>query len=59
MTRLSRCSLVASNRWHLAALEEEYRMGQPLLGLKPLVYELNRDAALVAIRKPSVGVEER
>ena len=52
-----RCSLVASNRLHLGAPEEQYHKGQPLLIPKPLEYKLNRDATLLAIEKPSLGIE--
>ena len=59
MNRQSRCSLVASNRLHLGALEEQYHKGRPLLGLKPPDYRLNRDATVMPIEKPSVGIERK
>ena len=59
MDHQSRSSLVASDRLHLGALEEQYHKGRPLLGLKPPDYRLNRDAILMPIEKPSVGVERR
>jgi hypothetical protein len=44
---------------HLGALEEEYHKGRSLLGPKPLAYKSNRDATLMAIEKPSVGIESK
>jgi len=59
VNRQSRCSLVALNRLHLGALEEQYHKGQSLLGPKPLDYKLNRGAISLAIEKPSVGIESK
>ena len=59
MTRLSGCSLVASNRLHRGALGEAYHRGRLLLGLESLDDTLHRGATLVLVRKPFVGIEER
>ena len=59
MSHQSRCSLVASSRLHLGALEEQYHRGRSLLGPIPPDYKLNQDAILLAIEKPSVGAESR